>query len=341
MAKLCRFLLLSFVAVSVSSLSIWCASVLWFTLQLPDFDRYALVYLVLFFGFGGLLLAFVSRRFLVPLSPIAVCVAATLIWWSTIEPRNDRDWEADVKVLPRAEIDGNFVTVRNIRNFEYRSETDYTPRWYDKTVDMRNLDSLDLIAVYWMGDAIAHTMLSFNFGGEYIAISIEIRKEKGEAFSALAGFFRRYELTYIVGDERDLIGLRTNHRNPPEDVYLYRVKPRHQENIAKLFLRYMAKINSLNHKPEFYNSATTNCTTNIVTHIEAVRHNVPLSWKMLLSGYFPDLFYDRGVLDQSLPFDELRRKSLINNRAQAADKSPKFSQLIRKGLIGAATVTPR
>lgn len=334
MVKLGRLLLLSFVAVSVSGLSIWCASALWFTLQLPDFDRYALVYLVLFFGFGGLLLSFGLRRLLLPLFPFAVCLAATLVWWSTIEPSNDRAWEADVTVLPSAEINGNLITVRNIRNFEYRSETDYTPRWYDKTVDLRKLESMDLIAVYWMGDAIAHTILSFNFGGEYIAISIEIRKEKGESFSALAGFFRRYELTYIVGDERDLIGLRTNHRNPKEDVYLYRVKPRHKGNIRKLFLRYMAKVNSLNRKPEFYNSATTNCTTNIVTHIEAVRRNVPLSWKMLLSGYFPDLFYERGVLDQSLPFDELRRKSLINGRAEKAHGSKEFSRAIRRGLVG-------
>ena len=268
-----------------------------------------------------------------PIAPFLIAFAATLVWWSTIDPRNDRDWQRDVALLPSAEIEGNIITLRNIRNFKYRSETDYTPRWYDKTVDLRKLNSLDLIAVYWMGDAIAHTILSFNFGGEYVAISIEIRKEKGESFSALAGFFRRYELMYIVGDERDLIGLRANIRNPKEDVYLYRVKT-NPEKVRHLFLRYIAKINQLNQRPEFYNSGTTNCTTNIVTHIEAVQRNVPLSWKMLLSGYFPNLFYEREGLDQSLPFDELRRKSLINQSAQAANGADKFSHLIRQGLIG-------
>ena len=138
---------------------------------------------------------------------------------------------------------------------------------------------------------------------------------------------------YIVGDERDLIGLRTNHRNPKEDVYLYRVKAP-KKNIRKLFLQYVAKINQLKQRPEFYNTATTNCTTNIVTHVEAVRRNVPLSWKMLLSGYFPELVYERGALDQSLPFEELRRRSLINGRAQMVGDSSTFSQLIRQGLPG-------
>ena len=328
----------SLIGLTVIGMALWAALALWYTLPVPEWVRNALGLVLLVLGAGGLLTAAIQRRPLIPLAPFAIAFAATLVWWSTINPRNERDWQPDVAVLPSAEIKGNFVTLRNIRNFKYRSETDYTPQWYDKTVDVRQLDSVDLIAVYWIGDAIAHTILSFNFGGEYVAISIEIRKEKGESFSALAGFFRRYELTYVVGDERDLIGLRAIHRKPKEDVYLYRVNPRRKENIGKLFLRYMNKINSLNHRPEFYNTATTNCTTNIVTHIEAARGSTPLSWKMLLSGYFPDLFYERGVLDQSLPFVELRRKSLINQRALAADGAENFSNLIRQGMIGASPV---
>ena len=326
------------IGLTVMGMALWAALALWYTLPLQEWARYSSAFGLPILGVGGLLAAMIKRRFLISIAPFLVAFAATLVWWSTIDPRNDRDWQRDVAVLPSAEIKGNIITLRNIRNFEYRSETDYTPRWYDKTVDVRQLDSLDLIAVYWMGDAVAHTILSFNFGGQYVAISIEIRKEKGESFSALAGFFRRYELTYVVGDERDLIGLRAIHRNPKEDVYLYRVNPRRKEYIGKLFLRYMNKINSLNHRPEFYNTATTNCTTNIVTHIEAARGSIPVSWKMLLSGYFPDLFYERGVLDQSLPFVELRRKSLINQRALAADGAENFSDLIRQGMIGVSSV---
>ena len=184
-----------------------------------------------------------------------------------------------------------------------------------------------------MGDAIAHTILSFGFAGEQVAISIEIRKEEGESFSALAGFFRRYELYYVVAEERDVIGLRTTHRNPPEDVYLYRVNmPR--DNIRRLFLEYTEKINELNVSPEFYNSATTNCTTNIVMHVQGFRGRVPLSWKMLLSGYFPELVYERGSLDQSLPFATLRRLSHVNERARAADGDRNFSRHIRQDLPG-------
>lgn len=218
------FMARSLICLTVVGMALWAALALWYTLPLPDWGRYGLSFGLLVFGAGGLLTAVIKRRLLIPMAPFLIAFAATLVWWSTIEPHNNRDWQRDVAVLPSAEIKGNFITLRNIRNFAYRSETDYTPRWYDKTVDLRQLDSVDLIAVYWMGDAIAHTILSFNFGGEYVAVSIEIRKEKGESFSALAGFFRRYELMYIVGDERDLIALRTNYRTAKEDVYLYRVK---------------------------------------------------------------------------------------------------------------------
>jgi hypothetical protein len=336
--KLSRFVLWILAVPSIIGLALWAALALWYTLPVPELVRYVLVFILAGLAVGGLLAIAMKQKFLVATAPFIFALAATLIWWSTISPSNNRNWQEDVAKLPSAEINGSFVTLRNVRNFKYRSEIDYSPDWYDKIYDLRKLESLDLIAVYWMGDAIAHTMLSFNFGGEFVVISIEIRKEKGESFSALAGFFRRYELTYIVGDERDLIGLRTTHRNPPEDVYLYRVKARHKENVGKLFLRYIAKINSLHSKPEFYNTATTNCTTNIVTHVEAARGSVPLSWKMLLSGYFPELFYERGVLDRSLPFEELRAKSKINQRAVAADGSNNYSAAIRQGLIGMSSM---
>jgi hypothetical protein len=341
MSALFWFIARGLFCLTVTGIALWAVLALWFTLPVAEWIRYSFGVGVLFLAVGGLLIAIIKRRYLISIAPFFIAFAATIVWWSAINPRNDRDWQRDVSVLPSAEINGDMITLRNIRNFEYRSETDYTPHWYDKTVDMRQLESLDLIAVYWMGDAVAHTILSFNFGGEFVAISIEIRKEKGESFSALAGFFRRYELIYIVGDERDLIGLRTSHRKPQEDVYLYRVKPRKIENIGKLFLRYMAKINSLNQKPEFYNTATTNCTTNIVTHVEAARGSIPLSWKMLLSGYFAELFYERGVLDQSLPFQELRRKSLINQSAQAANGAANFSYLIRQNLVGMSSASTK
>ena len=316
----------------VTGAAIWGGLALWFALPATDGVRGALALAYVALGAWGLLIAVVHRRLFLPLVPFLVAFAGLLAWWSTIEASNNRVWQRDVAILPSAEIEGDVVTLRNIRSFKYHSETDYTPRWYDKTVDIGQLDTLDLFAVYWMGDAIAHTILSFGFGGEHIAISIEIRKEQDEAYSALAGFFRRYELHYVVADEHDLIGLRTTYRRPPEDVYLYRVNlPK--ESIRRLFLEYLKKINALQEQPEFYNTATTNCTTNIIMHVRAFQ-NVPRSWKVLLSGYFAELVYERGRLDQSLEFDDLREQSLINERARAADGAADFSRLIREGLPG-------
>ncbi len=185
--------------------------------------------------------------------------AIVIFWFLLIQPSNDRDWQPDVARLSRAEIDGDRITVHNIRNFDYRSETDYTPAYYDKCFELDKLEAVDVIAVYWMGPAIAHVFLSFGFsGGDHLAISIEARKEKGEGYSTIKGFFRQYELYYVVADERDVIRLRTNYRHDPsEDVYVYHTHGP-IENGRRLFLSYMGQINALKARPEFYNTLTTN-----------------------------------------------------------------------------------
>jgi hypothetical protein len=254
-----------------------------------------------------------------------------MVWWRGIEPSNERDWQADVAVLPYAEIEGDFVTVHNIRNFDYRSETDYTPAYYDKHFDLRKMEGADLVAVYWMGPAVAHIFVSFAFaGGDHLAISIETRKEKGEGYSTLKGFFRQYELYYVVADERDVIRLRTNYRNdPPEDVYIYRAQGP-LENVRRVFLEYMSKINALQTHPEFYNTLTTNCTTAIWHHTLVNPGHLPFSWKILVSGYVPEYAYEAGRLDTSLPFSELKRRAHINAQAKAANGAADFSRLIRQ-----------
>jgi hypothetical protein len=236
-------------------------------------------------------------------------------------------------VLPFATFDGDLVTIHNIRNFDYRTETDYTPRYYDKTYDLRRLDSADIIAVYWMGEAIAHIMVSFGFAEQdFVTVSIETRKERGEAYDTVKGFFRQYELIYIVGDERDLIRLRTNYRKePPEDAYLFRTNAP-PENVRRFFLSYFKKINELKDHPEFYNTLTTNCTTNVLMHARVNPGRGAYSWKILLSGYAPLYTYERGRLDTSLSFEELKRRSHINAAAQAAEQAADFSQRIRAGV---------
>ena len=256
--------------------------------------------------------------------------AAVLAWFLSLQPSNDRNWQTNVAVLPHATIEGDLVTVHNIRNFAYRSENDYTPAYYDKRFDLKKLEGVDLGAVYWMGPAIAHIFLSFAFAdGEHLAISIETRTEKGEGYSTLRGFFRQYELHYVVADERDVIRLRTNYRkDPPEDVYLYRL-PGSIKNGRNVFLGYMHRINALRDKPEFYNTLATNCTTAIWQHSQVNPDHLPLSWKILASGYLPDYLYEMGRLDRNVPFETLRQAAYVNPRAQAADAAADFSRRIR------------
>ncbi len=263
----------------------------------------------------------------------AVIFTVVVSWWRNIEPSNDRQWQPEVAVLPSAAEDGDLVMVHNIRNFDYRTETDFTPAYYDKAFDVRKLESVDLVAVYWMGPAIAHTFLSFGFeGGDHLAISIETRKERGEGYSTIKGFFKQFELYYVVADERDVIRVRTNYRkDPPEDVYIYSVR-RPIENGRRLFMEYVQRINALKDAPEFYNTLTTNCTTTIWHNARVNPGRMPFSWKLLSSGYVPEYLYEVHALDRSLPFPELRRRSLVNARAQAADQAEDFSRRIREGL---------
>jgi hypothetical protein len=277
---------------------------------------------------AGLLLLRNRRRTLLG---FCAAFALVLLWWISIEPSNEREWQTEVAVLPHATQRGDLITLHNVRNFDYRTEQDFTPRYEDRTFDLRQLDVVDLIAVYWAGDAIAHIIVSFGFAGEHVAISIETRKEKGEGYSSIAGFFKRYELIYVVGDERDLIRVRTNYRQPEELVYLYRTRAG-REAARRLFLEYVGRINELRNSPEFYNTLTTNCTTDVWLIVRALSGRFPLDWRVLLSGYFPEYAYGLGSLDPSLPFPELKARSLINDKAHAADQAPDFARRIREGL---------
>lgn len=260
--------------------------------------------------------------------------SAVIIGWFLITPpSNDRDWQPDVAILPYSEINDNLVTIYNIRNCEYLSEADYTVRHYDKIFDLRQLQTVDLYLVYWGSPLIAHTMLSFGFeGGDYLCFSIETRKEKGESYSAIKGFFRQFELTYVVGDERDLVRLRTSFRG--EQVYLYRLQA--EIPLARLvFLDYLEHLNQLNKRPEWYNALVSNCTTNIRGHMRPYVRNARFDWRILFNGRIDETAYERGTIHQSLTFAELKARSLINSRATAtATDDSDFSRRIRQGLPG-------
>ena len=256
------------------------------------------------------------------------CFAALLAWWATLVPSNDRVWAADVARMASGSVDGDHLVVRNVRNFLWHSDVDFDPRWETRSYNLATLTGVDLVMSYWTGEAIAHTMLSFGFAdGEHLVFSIEIRKEQHESYSAVAGFFRSYELTYIAADERDVIGVRTNVRG--EDVRIYRLRMPPAE-ARRLLLEYITEINDLTHVPRFYNSLTTNCTTQIFRLVRAVQPGLPLDYRVLLTGYVPDYVYDIGGLDTRVPFVTLRERSHIQGRAASTD--PEFSRKIRDGV---------
>lgn len=254
-------------------------------------------------------------------------------WWLLIPPSNDRNWQPDVAVLPWAEIQGDLVTVHNIRNVDYRSETDYTVRHDDRRFDLRGLQSVDLFLVYWGSPSIAHTMLSFGFeDGGFLCFSIETRKEVGEEYSAVKGFFKQFELTYVVADERDVVRLRSNYRTG-EDVYLYRFNVP-MDFARQVLLDYLREVNSLKDRPEWYRALLTNCTTSILRHTTPFNPDARFDWRLIANGYLDEMLYERGKLDQTLSFTELKQRSLINPRAEAADQTSDFSRLIRVGMPG-------
>lgn len=265
------------------------------------------------------------RWLLTGIAALAVLRAAMCV---VARPSTQRDWSADQRVLPAATIDGDLVTIRNIRNFTYRTTDDYTPGYYDRTFDLNRLESAWFVVEPFGKGGAAHTLVSFGFGGnDFVAISVEIRKEKGESFSPLKGLMRQYELMYVIGDERDLIKLRTNYRN--DTVYLYPVETT-RAKMRTMFLSMVGRANKLAVEPEFYNTLTNTCTTNLVSHVNDItRGRVPFSLATLLPASSDRLAYDLGLIRTELPFAEARRRFRINDLARRHADDPQFSLRIR------------
>jgi hypothetical protein len=249
-----------------------------------------------------------------------------------LEPSNDRAWEKSVARKPSITTKGSFVRISNIRNFQYETEQNFTPKYYTATYDLQKVSSVDILVSYWSSKDIAHIMTSFGFDdGRQLAFSIETRKEEHEQYSPLAGFFRNYELIYVAADERDLIGLRTKIRQPNEQVYLLRLATSRRR--ARLLLeQFLEKANQLETEPDFYDTLLTNCTTQVFYHSHVNNPFLKLNWKVLLSGHIPEYLHDGGALAKDISFDELMQKSLINEVANKYLDSPNFSQLIRSNV---------
>lgn len=262
------------------------------------------------------------------LAGIATLVVLRAAMCVAIQPATQRDWTTDQRVLPVAQFAADSVTIRNIRNFTYRTASDYTPGYYDKTFDLNKLESAWFVVEPFGKAGAAHTLVSFGFGGnDYVAISVEIRKEKGESFSALGGLMRQYELMYVVGDERDLIKLRTNYRN--DTVYLYPIETT-REKMRKMFVAMLQRSNKLEREPEFYNTLTNTCTTNLVSHVNDITEDrVPFSLATLLPANSDRLAYDLGLIKTELSLEDARRRFQINALAAKHADDPEFSLRIR------------
>jgi hypothetical protein len=261
-----------------------------------------------------------------------------LAWWSTLLPSNEKDWAPEVARLPWAEIAGDRLVVHDLRNFDYRSETDWTPRYEEREYDLSKLVGVDLFMSYWGSPAIAHTIMSWQFEDmPPLAVSIETRKDKTQQYSAVQGFFKQYTIFYVVADERDLVRLRTNYRG--EDVYLYRIRMP-PEQAKAILLDYFETINDLRERPRWYNALTQNCTTTIRMHVQHIGGMQPFDWRLVVNGYGDQMLYERGRIDTSLPFAELRARSNVVARAKAADQDPEFWRRIREGLPDPRAPTP-
>jgi hypothetical protein len=259
-------------------------------------------------------------------------LALGLTWYLSRRPSNLRDWQRDVARLATAELRGERITLHNVRNFVYRTRTDFDERWEVREYDVAKVDGLDMYFVRWGAPLIAHVIVSWSFSdGRHLAISVETRKKKGQEYSALAALFRQYELIYVVADESDVIKLRTNVRG--EQVYLYRVKTS-PAAARRLLVDYLEAVNAIAREPRWYNAIAANCVSVIRQRVIHAGGRVPFSWRLFANAYLPELLYRRGQLDRSRPFEELKAMSHINERARAIGADDDFSAGIRAGLPG-------
>jgi hypothetical protein len=309
--------------------SAWSGLALWFRFPGPEWVRGTAAGVFVLLGLGTIAALFTRRRAPV-LAAFTLAFAGLLLWWSTISPPETGDWQPDVARQTTGKLDGEMLTLSDVRDFDWRSEDAFTARWGPRSYDLSKLKTLDLFLAYWAGPEMAHIIMSFGFeGGQYLAWSIEVRREKGSDFSPVADAFRSHTIIYLATTERDSIRLRANIRG--EDVRLYRLNTS-PDRARLLLLEYVADSNALAKRPRFFNSITANCATSVFKLVRAAGGTYPLDWRLIINGFLPGYLYDHGAVDTSIPLDELIERAKISAKARAAGDSPDFSRLIRVGV---------
>ena len=313
----------------VAPVGLWSALALWFRLPAPDAVRGGAAGVAAIVAVATMFALFSRVRWRA-LGAFAVAFAGVLVWWSTILPPRDGDWTPDVARQTTGTIDGDILTLSDVRDFDWRSDHDFTERWETRSYDLSKLDSLDLILSYWAGPQMAHLIMSFGFSdGQTLAWSLEVRREKGGVYSPVADAFKSHTLVSLATTERDAVRLRANVRG--EDVRLYRLRAS-PAAIRTLLIGYVDEADALARHPRWYNSLTANCTTAVTRLIRSLGGVLPLDWRLIVNGYLPGYLYDHGAVTTGYPLADLMERARVDERARAADGSPDFSRLIRAGI---------
>jgi hypothetical protein len=316
-------------ALVIAPISAWSALALWFRLPAPESLRAAAAVAFALLGIATVVALF-FRRSRVALVVFAVAFGGLLAWWSTIRPPLDGDWAPDVARQTTGSIEGDILTLSDVRDFDWRTDHDFTEKWSKRAYDLSKLKTLDLFLAYWAGPEMAHVIMSFGFeDGEYLAWSVEVRREKSGEFSPIADAFKSHTLVYLATTERDTVRLRTNVRG--EDVRLYRLNTPPDQ--ARALLReYVVESTELAERPKFYNSITANCATVVFKLVRAAGSTLPFDWRLVVNGFLPGYLYDHGAVVTTMPLSELVERARVSEKARAADQSPDFSRLIRIGV---------
>ena len=323
--RLLRFGAIALTGVAVALAASWTALAIWF--QTADAIPVRWIAVCLYAALVIAMGALAFRRPRSALAAFAAVMVGVAIWWSSLQPSLDRDWAPDVARTVTGTIDGDVVTLDNVRDFAWTSDATAQERWVTKQYDLRRLNETDLVLSYWGIDAIAHTLVSFGFDdGQRVVFSVEIRRERSEAFSPIAGFFKVFELAFIAAEERDILYLRTNMRG--EDTYLYPLALTPEASRA-LFVTYVNAANERASEPAWYNTLTTNCTTVIFDLVRLIEPGIPMDWRILLSGYLPGYLVEQNATVWKLPEDEVRKKAAISAKARRAGNSTAYSVAIR------------
>ncbi len=271
-----------------------------------------------------------SRRTRVVLASLAVGLAGGAVARASVRPSNARRWVPEQAAMPSAHFDGHVVRVDSVRNFAYTARARFTPAYETRTYDLDKLAGVWFVLTpfsrTWRGPA--HSFLTFGFAdSQYVSISVEARREPGETYGPVAGLFREFELIYVVGDERDVIGQRAAFEDYP--VYMYPIRAS-RDRVRRVFVEMLRRADRLRERPEFYDTFANNCTSNVIAHVNRVApHTVPGGIKTILPGYTDEVALRLGLIDTRLPLEAARERFRVNAAARRWIGSPDFSRRIR------------